>query len=82
MESTLTSKGQATIPREVRDALQIGPGDKVKFFVHPDGRVYLLPMRPLQSLKGILRSDRHVTIEEMDMFTDTPLRRKRDPRAP
>ncbi len=42
MEATLSSKGQATIPKAVRERLQIKPGDRFKFFFHPDG-VILLP---------------------------------------
>ena len=39
MESTITVKGQATIPKPARDHLGLKPGDRVKFFVHPDGSV-------------------------------------------
>lgn len=51
MEATLSSKGQATIPKAVRDRLQIKPGDRFKFFFHPDG-VIILPKIPTQRLKG------------------------------
>jgi antitoxin PrlF len=54
MESAITSKGQATIPKAVRDHLQLKPGDRVKFFIHPDGSVVLLPKLPLSALRGIL----------------------------
>jgi AbrB family looped-hinge helix DNA binding protein len=68
MESTLTVKGQATIPKAVREHLGLKPGDRVKFFVHPDGSVVLLPKRPVSSLRGIVRARRRkpVTIGEMD----------------
>ena len=36
MESSITAKGQATIPKAIRDHLRLKPGDRVKFFVHPD----------------------------------------------
>jgi AbrB family looped-hinge helix DNA binding protein len=39
MATTLTSKGQVTIPKKVRDALQIGPGSAVEFAVNADGEV-------------------------------------------
>jgi antitoxin PrlF len=42
MEATLSSKGQATIPKAVRERLQIKSGDRFKFFFHPDG-VIILP---------------------------------------
>jgi len=68
MESTLTTKGQATIPKAIRDHLGLKPGDRVKFFVHPDGSVVLLPKLPVTALRGIVKSRRRrpVTIEEMN----------------
>src|SRR5207244_9169886 len=66
MESTITSKGQATIPKAIREHLRLKPGDRVKFFVHPDGSVVLLPKLPASALRGIVRHQgRPVTVEEM-----------------
>ncbi|HEY6904365.1 MAG TPA: type II toxin-antitoxin system PrlF family antitoxin [Candidatus Acidoferrales bacterium] len=67
MESAITVKGQATIPRAVRKHLGLKPGDRVKFFMHPDGSVVLLPKLPASDLRGIIkrRHRRSVTIEEM-----------------
>jgi AbrB family looped-hinge helix DNA binding protein len=68
MESAITVKGQATIPKAVRDYLGLKPGDRLKFFLHPDGTVVLLPKLPARSLRGMLRS-RHrkpVSIERMN----------------
>jgi len=66
MESTITVKGQATIPKAVRDHLHVKPGDRIKFFIHPDGSVVMLPKISASALRGILKSKRHVTLEEMD----------------
>jgi AbrB family looped-hinge helix DNA binding protein len=67
MESAITSKGQATIPKAIRDHLGLKAGDRVKFFVHPDGSVVLLPKVPAAALRGLLKAQRRsVTIEEMD----------------
>lgn len=67
VESAITAKGQATIPKAIRDHLHLKPGDRVKFFVHPDGTVVLLPNLPITSLRGIVKPRRRpVTIEEMD----------------
>ncbi len=68
MESALTVKGQATIPKAIREHLRLKPGDRVKFFLHPDGSVVLLPKRPVSSLRGILKSrlGRPVSLEEMN----------------
>ena len=66
MESAITVKGQATIPKAIREHLGLKPGDRVKFFVHPDGSVALLPKRPVSALRGIVKARRRpVTIEEM-----------------
>jgi AbrB family looped-hinge helix DNA binding protein len=68
MDSAITTKGQATIPKAIRDHLRLKPGDRVKFFVHPDGTVVLLPKIPISSLRGVVKSSRRrpPTIEEMD----------------
>jgi antitoxin PrlF len=68
MESALTVKGQATIPKAVRDHLRLAPGDRIRFFIHPDGSVAILPKIPTSALRGIART-RHrgaVSIEAMD----------------
>lgn len=41
MATTLTTKGQVTIPKPVRDQLGIGPGSAVEFEIAQDGRVTL-----------------------------------------
>jgi AbrB family looped-hinge helix DNA binding protein len=41
MSTTVTRKGQVTIPKRVRDYLGLGPGSKVVFEVAPDGRIVL-----------------------------------------
>ena len=66
MEATLSSKGQATIPKAVRERLQIKPGDRFKFFFHPDG-VILLPKISTARLKGMIpKPAKPVSLEEMD----------------
>jgi antitoxin PrlF len=67
MESAITVKGQATIPKAIREHLRLKPGDRVKFFVHPDGSVVLLPKLPAAALRGIIKSRRRrpVTTAEM-----------------
>jgi antitoxin PrlF len=39
--STLTSKGQVTIPKQIRDALGLTPGSTVDFAVNRDGEIIL-----------------------------------------
>ena len=66
MEAKLSSKGQATIPKAVRERLEIKPGDRFKFFFHPDG-VMILPKIPTKRLKGSVPGlARPVTLEEID----------------
>jgi antitoxin PrlF len=83
MESTITAKGQATIPKAIREYLGVKPGDRIKFFLHPNGSVVLLPKLPVAALRGMLKTPRPpVTIEEMDEAiasgaAETALRRKR-----
>ncbi len=68
MKSTLTSQGQATIPKAIRDHLGLKPGDSVKFFYHPDGSVVMLPMRPAAALRGMLARPNQppVSLDEID----------------
>jgi antitoxin PrlF len=67
VESAITRKGQATIPKAIRDHLHLKPGDRVKFFLHPDGSVVLLPKLPVTALRGMLKPRRlPVTIEDMN----------------
>ena len=70
-ESTVTSKGQITIPKVVRERLHLEPGDKVYFDVQDDGSVSMVTRkRPVESLFGMLKASvkpkRPITIEEMN----------------
>jgi len=66
MEAKLSSKGQATIPKAVRERLRIEPGDRFKFFFHPDG-VIILPKIPTRRLKGsVPKMGRSVSLKEID----------------
>ena len=67
MESAITVKGQATIPKPIREHLGLQPGDRVKFFVHPDGRVVLLPKLSASAVRGMVKSRnrRPITTEQM-----------------
>lgn len=66
LEAKLSSKGQATIPKAVRERLHIEAGDRFKFFFHPDG-VMILPRIPVKRLKGsVPKPARTVTLEAMD----------------
>ena len=45
MSTALTSKGQVTIPKRIRDALHLEPGTQVEFSVNASGEVVLQPVR-------------------------------------
>ena len=68
MLATMTSKGQITIPKPAREALQLHPGDRVEFVFGDDGRLFLFSAtQPVGSLKGMLpKPVRPVSLEEMD----------------
>ena len=66
MESALSIKGQTTIPKAIRDHLHLEPGDRIKFFLHPDGSVVILPKIPASSLKGIVRARRKASLKDME----------------
>lgn len=55
-EATLTSKGQTTIPKDIRDSLGIKPGDRLTFTVLPDSTVLLrAKTKRLADLAGRLK---------------------------
>jgi AbrB family looped-hinge helix DNA binding protein len=55
-ESTLTSKGQTTIPKDIRDSLGIKSGDRMTFTLMPDGTVLLrVKNKSIMSLAGSLK---------------------------
>ena len=66
-ESTVTVKGQTTLPRDVRRALDLASGDKVRYVIL-DGEVRLLKSRPVNELAGILARPgrKPVSLDEME----------------
>ena len=67
--STLTSKGQITIPKEIRQQVHLRIGQRVQFDVDSRGRVILSPqVHDVLSLEGIVRRRRRgaVSVREMN----------------
>jgi antitoxin PrlF len=66
--ATITSKGQVTIPAEIRAALNLKAGDRIEFVQLGDREVRLLAKnQPVQRLKGLFgKFPRTVSIEEMN----------------
>ena len=66
LESSVTKKGQTTLPKPVRESLGLQAGGRVRYII-ADGEVRILPMRPISRLFGALRHDGPtVTLEEME----------------
>ena len=68
--ATLTSKGQTTIPKQVREHLKLHPGDKLDFVIESDGRVVIRPAKlDVRELKGLLKrsNGKVLSIEDMNV---------------
>jgi antitoxin PrlF len=65
--SRITSKGQITVPKAIRETLGVEPGDRIAFRVQDDGRVVVEPETvDLRTLRGVLRPRRRgVSVEDM-----------------
>jgi len=83
-EATLTSKGQVTIPKAVREKLKLQTGDRIDFVDTEKGIILVPVTRDLRALRGILkgRVASPVTVEQMnqaigDMAARRSLRARR-----
>lgn len=66
--ATLTSKGQTTIPKEVRDLLRLKPGDKLDFVIEPDGRVMVRAATiDVMDLAGMLHREGRKRVSDQQM---------------
>jgi len=67
----LTSKGQVTIPKAIRDQLNLEPGVTLRFSVDPSGRIMVTPLTlGMEDLIGILPKPRKaLTLEEIEEIT-------------
>jgi antitoxin PrlF len=70
LNSTVTSKGQVTIPKKIREFLNVRTSDKVIFTPVEDGKVLITArQKPAYELFGMLkhrRPARPVSLREMD----------------
>jgi len=65
--ATMTSKGQTTIPKPVRDAAGLQAGDKMNFTVIEDGTILVrVKNRGIRDLTIKTRKGRRVTVEQMN----------------
>ena len=66
IESSISKKGQTTLPRPVRNELGIKAGDRIRYFIC-DGEVRIIPVRPISRLFGIMQYDGPpVSVEQME----------------
>jgi AbrB family looped-hinge helix DNA binding protein len=65
--ATVTSKGQITIPIEVRQALQVEPGDRIEFVEVQPGRFEVVAATgSVRELKGLFKTGKAVSIDDMN----------------
>lgn len=66
--ATLTSKGQITVPRDVRKRLGLDSGDKVEFVEIEQGLFAIKPViEDVRSLKGLLKKpEKPVSVQDMN----------------
>ena len=62
---TVSPKYQVVIPKNIRDALQLRPGQKMKVIEY-NGRIELIPDRDISDLKGFLKGINTDFIREDD----------------
>ena len=78
-DATLTTKGQVTIPKAVRDHLKLDTGVRVSFVIQDDGVVVLKPVtRHISELAGLLSRPRQraVSVKAMDTAIARHVREK------
>ena len=73
MYTTLSSKGQITIPAEIRNKLQLNTGDRIDFVFFDGNRIAMIPKKgSVRALKGIVKwTGRPVSLAEMDEAIET-----------
>lgn len=78
--ATVTSKGQITLPKSIREHLRLDTGDVIDFIVNDEGEVIVRPITgDIMDLKGILHQPGRapLSIEEMDAAILRAVSRKR-----
>jgi antitoxin PrlF len=68
-KATITSKGQVTIPKDIRDFLKVGPGDQIDFVIGDKGEISIFPRAyDIRNMKGMFykRGRKAASLEEME----------------
>ena len=64
--SSVTTKGQVTIPVEIRRAMGLKPGDQVAFLVEEGRTVLVRAEDKIEAAFGLVKTDTSVSIEDME----------------
>jgi AbrB family looped-hinge helix DNA binding protein len=65
--ASVSSKSQITIPAAVRDALKIGPGDRIDFIQTADDRFEIAAAtQDVTRLRGMVKTTHSASVEEMN----------------
>lgn len=85
MIATLTSKGQITLPKEIRDRLRLDAGAMLDFELLPDDTIVARPVKAdARRIRGLLKSPhpQPLSVEEMDEGVERHLRDKHARKTP
>ena len=79
MQATMTSRGQVTLPKPIRDKLNLRPGDKIEFMIVEDGSLLVTPCTaPVTRLKGMVpRPETPLSLEDIDKTVAQAVARRR-----
>lgn len=67
MKSRVTSKGQTTLPKDVRQSLQIERGDILRYVITGKDEVLIKKAQPVTALSGMLKRDGQASVSLDDM---------------
>ena len=75
----MTSKGQVTFPKPIRDKLRLRPGDKIEFMLVEDGSLLVTPVTvPVTRLKGMVpRPEAPLSLDSLDEAVAAAVARRR-----
>lgn len=81
VQATMTSKGQVTFPKPIRDKLRLRSGDKIEFTLVEDGSLLVTPVTaPVTRLKGIVpRPKVSLALDAIDEAVTNAVARRRLP---
>jgi len=68
-ESTITAKGQTTVPADIRAQIQAEPGTRLVWSVLPDGTIIVRAKnKSILDMSGLIKApkDKHVSVEDMN----------------